>query len=125
MDDGEAEEMLESESEEEEREDERDTGQPLTLASDPPLSIPLDEISGGIFSLGVSKTPRAASRERGTAKDISGQKRIGRGRARTCSSKCRRSPALDIRQGRQSSQRQQRKPHPQRLDDRCCKEKKS
>ena len=72
--------MLESESEEEEREDERDTGQPLTLASDPPLSIPLVEISGGIFSLGVSKTPRAASRERGTAKDISGQKRIGQDR---------------------------------------------
>ena len=70
--------MLESESEEEEREDERDTGQPLTLPSDPPLSIPLDEISGGIFSLGVSKTPRAASRERGTAKNIGQRPCTGR-----------------------------------------------
>ena len=62
----EADEVLKLESEE--REDERDTGQPLTLSSDPPQAIPLDEISGGIFSLGVSKTPRAASGERSTGK---------------------------------------------------------
>ena len=36
-----------------------------------------DPLSGGHLALGVSKTPRAASRERGTAKDISGQKHIG------------------------------------------------
>ena len=42
-------------SESDEREEERDTGQSVTLSSDPPWSTPR-EMSGGILSEGLHKT---------------------------------------------------------------------